>query len=230
MIASLGLVLNFGGKEPAPPPPPPPAPPADSDGDGVVDPKDECPDTPKGCIVDARGCPLDGDGDGVCDGIDQCPETPKGCIVDVRGCPLDSDGDGVCDGIDQCPDTPKGVRRLDEKGCSPISVVGIHFDFDKATIHPSSYPELDEFVAFLKENPKLPVEIQGHTDSRGKADYNQKLSERRAEAVRDYFISKGIPASQMITKGYGMTRPIADNATEEGRAMNRRIEYWRISE
>ncbi len=164
----------------------------------------------------------------MCDGIDQCPDTPKGCIVDARGCPLDGDGDGVCDGIDQCPDTPKGARRLDEKGCSPISAVGIHFEFDKSTIHPRSYPELDQFVKFLKDNPGLLVEIQGHTDSTGTADYNQKLSERRAEAVRDYFISKGIPASQLKTKGYGMNVPMADNATEEGRAMNRRIEYWRV--
>jgi OOP family OmpA-OmpF porin len=72
--------------------------------------------------------------------------------------------------------------------------------------------------------PDFRVEIRGHTDSKGAADYNQKLSERRAEAVRDYFISKGVPASQMTTKGYGSTKPIADNATEEGRAVNRRIE------
>ena len=234
LIASLGLSLNIGGEKPAPPspppPPPPPVAPKDSDGDGVVDPEDECPGTPRGCVVDARGCPLDSDGDGVCDGIDQCPDTPKGCTVDERGCPLDGDGDGVCDGIDQCPDTPKGVRRLDEKGCSPISAVGIRFEFDKATILPSSYAELDQFVTFLKDNPKLLVEIQGHTDSKGTAEYNQKLSERRAEAVRQYFISKGIPASQMRAKGYGMTRPMADNATEQGRAQNRRIEYWRIFE
>ena len=233
VVLSVGVSLNLFGEKPLPPPPPPPPPvvaPKDSDGDGVVDPKDECPGTPRGCIVDERGCQLDSDGDGVCDGIDQCPDTPKGCMVDERGCPLDSDGDGVCDGIDQCPDTPKGARRLDEKGCSPISAMGIRFQFDKATIQPSSYAELDQFVTFLKNNPNLRGEIQGHTDSKGKAEYNQKLSERRAEAVRQYFISKGIPASQMTTKGYGMTRPIADNATEEGRAQNRRIEYWRIFE
>jgi OOP family OmpA-OmpF porin len=230
LITSLGLAMHFGGAEPVPAPPPPPPAPVDSDGDGVVDSQDECPDTPTGCIVDARGCSLDSDGDGVCDGLDQCPDTPKGCIVDARGCPLDSDGDGVCDGLDQCPDTPKGVRRLDEKGCSPISAVGIHFDFDKATIQPSSYPELDQMVKFLEDNPNLRVEIQGHSDSIGDPAYNMKLSERRAESVRDYFMLKGVPASQMTTKGYGSTRPIADNATEEGRATNRRIEYWRISE
>ncbi len=228
IIASLGLAFNVPYREEAAPPPPPPPVWRDSDEDGVPDNLDKCPTTPKGCIVDKDGCPLDADGDGVCDGIDQCPNTPKGCTVDARGCPLDSDGDGVCDGIDQCPDTPKGALRLDEKGCSPISAVGIRFEFDKATILPRSYPELNQFVKLLKDNPTIRVEIQGHTDSKGAADYNQKLSERRAEAVRNYFVSKGIPASQMITKGYGMTKPIADNATEEGRAMNRRIEYWRV--
>ncbi len=88
----------------------------DSDGDGVVDKLDECPNTPKGCLVDERGCPLDSDGDGVCDGLDQCPNTPRGCKVDINGCPIDSDKDGVCDGLDRCPDTQEGIK-VDSKGC-----------------------------------------------------------------------------------------------------------------
>ncbi|MEW6440951.1 MAG: OmpA family protein [bacterium] len=232
VIVSLGLAMTFGGEEPAAPaPPPPPAAPADSDGDGVVDASDACPDTPRGCVVDERGCHLDSDGDGVCDGVDQCPDTPKGCIVDARGCPLDGDGDGVCDGIDQCPDTPKGAK-VDEKGCSFRGGVleGINFEFDKATILPDSYPVLDDAALFLKSNPNTVVEIGGHTDSKGKAAYNQKLSERRAEAVRQYLISKGVPASQMTSKGYGLTKPIADNATDAGRAKNRRIEFTILSQ
>jgi outer membrane protein OmpA-like peptidoglycan-associated protein len=90
--------------------------PADSDGDGVFDGLDQCEATPKGCTVDARGCPSDADGDGVCDGLDQCADTPKGASVDDKGCPRDSDGDGVLDGIDQCADTPKGAG-VDERGC-----------------------------------------------------------------------------------------------------------------
>ncbi|MCP3978859.1 MAG: OmpA family protein [bacterium] len=90
--------------------------PLDSDGDGVYDGIDECPDTPRGAIVGPRGCPLDSDGDGVYDGIDECPDTPRGAIVDPRGCPLDSDGDGVYDGIDECPDTPRGAI-VDPRGC-----------------------------------------------------------------------------------------------------------------
>ncbi len=98
--------------------------PRDSDGDGVPDKRDRCPDTPKGAVVDARGCPLDTDGDGVYDGLDKCSDTPKGAIVDANGCPIDSDGDGVYDGIDKCPDTPKGVL-VDATGC-PLDSDGDH--------------------------------------------------------------------------------------------------------
>ena len=90
--------------------------PHDADGDGVVDGIDKCPDTPKGCPVDRGGCPSDADGDGVCDGLDKCADTPKGATVDATGCPSDSDGDNVPDGIDQCPNTPKGAT-VDAKGC-----------------------------------------------------------------------------------------------------------------
>jgi OOP family OmpA-OmpF porin len=91
-------------------------PPKDTDGDGVIDRRDECPGTPQGATVDAKGCPKDSDGDGVFDGIDRCPDTEKGTPVDEVGCPKDSDGDGVHDGIDACPNTPKGVK-VDAKGC-----------------------------------------------------------------------------------------------------------------
>jgi outer membrane protein OmpA-like peptidoglycan-associated protein len=91
--------------------------PIDSDHDGVFDGIDQCPDTAPGCKVDARGCPIDSDGDGVCDGVDKCPDTPKGTSVDATGCPNDTDGDGVISPTDQCPDTPKGCK-VDAKGCS----------------------------------------------------------------------------------------------------------------
>lgn len=88
----------------------------DSDGDGVPDSQDQCPDTPAGVAVDARGCPIDSDGDGVPDYLDKCPGTPAGVAVDASGCPIDSDGDGVPDNLDRCPGTPAGVA-VDASGC-----------------------------------------------------------------------------------------------------------------
>ncbi|HYM79784.1 MAG TPA: porin family protein, partial [Candidatus Limnocylindria bacterium] len=102
--ATAGLHFLFGGK------------PRDMDLDGVRDWLDQCPGTPIGATVDARGCPQDADRDSVFDGIDECPNTPLGCKVDRKGCPSDADGDGVCDGVDQCADTPKGAS-VDDKGC-----------------------------------------------------------------------------------------------------------------
>ena len=90
--------------------------PLDSDGDGVPDYLDECPNTPAGAPVDAQGCPLDSDGDGVPDYMDNCPNTPAGAPVDAQGCPLDSDGDGVPDYLDRCPNTPRGTE-VDAQGC-----------------------------------------------------------------------------------------------------------------
>jgi OmpA-OmpF porin, OOP family len=110
VVAGAGLVFAFGGTD------------KDSDEDGVRDKLDKCPDTPRGCTVDANGCPIDSDGDGVCDGLDQCPKTPRGATVDAKGCPSDADGDGVWNGIDQCPDTPKGCT-VDARGC-PIDSDG----------------------------------------------------------------------------------------------------------
>lgn len=210
----------------------------DSDGDGVLDGADQCPDTPKGATVDARGCPMDSDGDGVYDGIDQCPDTPLGATVDARGCPSDSDGDGVYDGIDQCPDTPKGVK-VDAKGCTVVTsekeaelldtgtlrLDNVYFDTNKATLKPESDKALDEAGKILAKWPQLRIEVAGHTDSMGDEAYNQGLSQRRAQAVLDYFLSKfSLKADRFSVKGYGESAPVADNGTPEGRAQNRRVE------
>jgi OOP family OmpA-OmpF porin len=98
------------------------------------------------------------------------------------------------------------------------------FDFDSAEIKSEAYPMLDEASDILKKNPKLNVEIDGHTDSTGPAAYNMTLSERRANAVMEYFISKGVDAKRLTIKGFGLTKPAASNDTEEGRAKNRRVE------
>ncbi|AJE02261.1 outer membrane beta-barrel domain-containing protein [Geobacter pickeringii] len=205
--------------------PPPPAPPLDSDGDGVPDTLDKCPDTPKGVAVDKDGCPKDSDGDGVPDYLDKCPDTPKGVAVDKDGCPKDSDGDGVPDYLDKCPDTPRGLK-VDKDGCpEKVSIdLKIEFDTDKAVVKAKYNDEIKRVADFMTQYPETKAVIEGHTDNKGSAAYNLKLSERRAAAVRAYLIEKfGIDASRVAAKGYGLTKPIADNATEAGRQKNRRV-------
>ncbi len=105
-----------------------------------------------------------------------------------------------------------------------IILRGINFDFDKYDIKPEAKAILDSGVEILKKHPEIKIVIEGHTDSIGSEAYNQKLSEKRAKAVYDYFVKKGISPDRMKTVGYGETRPKADNSTEEGRAINRRVE------
>jgi len=163
---------------------------------------------------------VDSDGDGVPDAMDQCPGTPAGVKVDESGCPLDSDGDGVPDYMDKCPNTPAGAT-VNEQGCwVPGRVL---FDFSKWAIKPHAYPELNAVVKLLEENPDLKVEIQGHTDNVGSAAFNQKLSEKRANAVMEYLVNKGIQAERLSAKGYGFSMPAVSNDTPEGRAKNRRV-------
>jgi hypothetical protein len=176
--------------------------PVDSDGDGVCDGLDHCADSPKGAKVDSAGCPIDSDADGVFDGLDQCPGTPKGAKVDASGCPLDSDGDGVFDGLDQCPDTPKNLR-VDVTGC-PIEITeretelldtgmirleNVQFETGKAELRDSSKASLDIVGHVLVKWPELKIEIGGHTDSRGSAKMNQKLSEARVQSVLNYLLA-----------------------------------------
>jgi len=249
-IVTAALTFYFGGKEAVIAAEPEPN---DSDGDGVYDDMDKCPGTPVGVKVDMSGCPLDSDGDGVYDDQDKCPGTPKGVKVDRSGCPLDSDGDGVYDDKDECPDTPKGVK-VDQKGCPVVHdsdgdgvpddmdkcpqtpkgatvnefgcwvCKGLNFDFNKWDIKPKYHPCLDEVATYLKSRSDLSVEIQGHTDNIGSQEYNQRLSEKRALAVMNYFVSKGIAEQRLSVKGFGFSKPVATNKTEEGRAKNRRVE------
>lgn len=112
-----------------------------------------------------------------------------------------------------------------------ITLKGVYFDFDKSTIKPESYPVLDDAAKILTDNPKITVEIQGHTDSDGSDSYNQKLSERRAYAIVDYFVKvKGIDVNRLRAIGYGESKPIASNDTKEGRSLNRRVEFVILGE
>ena len=169
----------------------------------------------------AKGLCPDTDRDGVPDYRDKCSDTPEGAAVDGNGCPLDSDGDGVVDVRDQCPGTPKGAN-VDLVGC--WAVRHILFDKDKTDIKPAGARELDAVVEVLKANPDLRIKIAGHTDNEGTAAYNQTLSENRARAVWDYLTKQGIPGGRFPISGYGFSRPVANNATPEGRSLNRRVE------
>jgi OOP family OmpA-OmpF porin len=133
----------------------------------------------------------------------------------------DSDGDGVNDCIDKCPDSPRGAK-VNGSGCWVLS--NVLFDTDKAVIKPVSYPELDDVVRVFEENPGLHVKVDGHTDSQGSDAHNLDLSQRRAEAIREYLVGHGTAPERLTAQGFGENKPVADNDTAEGRALNRRVE------
>lgn len=141
--------------------------------------------------------------------------------------PKDSDGDGVIDDRDRCPDTLAGAE-VDSDGCAiaeqTITLEDIHFEFNSAKLTPAATTSLNKVVKALSSQPDSRVEVAGHTDSRGNDAYNLRLSDRRAKSVRQYLIDRGIAASRITAKGYGEQQPVADNATDAGRAKNRRVE------
>jgi OOP family OmpA-OmpF porin len=214
----------------------------DNDSDGINDPIDDCPNDPedKDGFEDADGCPdIDNDKDGLADKIDQCPEEAEDAdgFEDDDGCPdCDNDKDGVLecpDPIDKCPTKP--AQTAD--GCPQYKLVvvteekielkqTVYFDTNKATIKKVSFALLDEVAQALTDNPKIKVRIEGHTDSQGKDAFNLKLSANRATSVRQYLINAGIDEDRMVAEGYGEGVPIADNRTKDGRAQNRRVEFF----
>lgn len=152
------------------------------------------------------------------------PEAPAPVAVAA-----DEDGDGVLDADDQCPGTPAGTR-VDAKGCPlPVAQVAsikllVNFGFDSTRVEEKHFADLGELAVFLKRFEDVYVDIEGHTDSTGPEDYNQQLSERRAQAVVDLLVNEhGIPRQRLEAKGYGESQPVADNSTDEGRAANRRV-------
>jgi outer membrane protein OmpA-like peptidoglycan-associated protein len=205
----------------------------DRDRDGVRDADDRCPDQPGPKAT--GGCP-DGDGDGLVDSVDRCPAQPG--PASIKGC-ADSDSDGIADPDDQCPGEPETINGVkDDDGCpdeGKVLVVvtkekielkeTIFFDSGKATIQKRSFPLLDQIGLVLKAHPEVKkVRIEGHTDSDGNDAKNLDLSKRRARAVLDALVARGVEASRLESEGYGETRPIADNATKDGKARNRRVE------
>ena len=159
--------------------------------------------------------PADSDHDGVIDSLDQCPGTEAGVIVDEKGCP-----------IPKC-EKPKPGDRISLAGCKAGDVIvlnGVNFEFDKARLTPNAKTILDQVADELTSRPDIHVEIGGHTDSRGSDAYNQRLSEERAKSVVAYLAERGIAAERMSEHGYGESQPVADNETDEGRELNRRVE------
>ena len=198
----------------------------DSDNDGIQDSEDKCP-TEAG-IAQFQGCP-DTDGDGIQDSEDACP-TKKG-IASFKGCP-DTDNDGIEDKLDKCPTVP-GVST--NNGCPEVkaevkklfeqALQGVQFESGKSVLKPTSFAILNNVVKIMKDNPTYRLYISGHTDNAGVATKNLTLSTERAAAVEKYLESKGIETSRVRSEGFGDTMPVADNATKDGKAKNRRVEF-----
>jgi OmpA-OmpF porin, OOP family len=208
----------------------------DTDGDGIPDDIDRCPLDPEDFdgFQDEDGCPdPDNDGDGVVDKVDACPNMPG--PIENRGCPImDRDGDGVPDDVDKCPDEP-GPKEND--GCPKKYTLvevkkekieikqQVHFATAKYRVLPDSFPLLNQVAQVLNDFPKMRVSIEGHTDTVGGEASNMRLSQKRAEAVLDYLVAKGISPERLEAVGYGPTKPIASNKTVKGKAKNRRTEF-----
>lgn len=186
-----------------------------------------------------ENAPGDRDKDTIPDIFDRCPDTVG--YAKYYGCPPpDRDGDGVNDDEDACPDVP-GVKE--ERGCPAkpkyknIEVTDkaiilkqmIFFETKKDVIMPVSYPILDEIAQVMLANKTWVISIEGHTDNVGGAKFNQTLSEKRAAACKAYLIGKGANSSNLVTSGFGMSKPLATNNTEDGRSRNRRVEFRIVS-
>ncbi|MBS1599190.1 MAG: OmpA family protein [Bacteroidetes bacterium] len=255
LFYSLGFAGNISSPKPPPPPKEviiPVVEKKDRDNDGIVDSLDACPDVPG--LAKFNGCP-DTDGDGIPDKDDSCVNVPglakyHGCpipdtdkdgindeedkcptvagIAKYNGCPIpDTDGDGVNDENDKCPTEP---GPADNGGCPRLeqyhfNAKNVQFITGSATLTKAAKKELDNGAQILQEHPSLHVSIIGHTDNVGKPQSNLKLSQKRAEAVKAYMVSKGVSADRLKASGAGQDVPIADNKTAKGRAENRRVEF-----
>lgn len=209
----------------------------DWDGDGVYDRIDRCPNTRKGCTVDQYGCAIDSDGDGVCDGLDLCPNTPPGMKVDDHGChegaqamrtPLPPPVERAAPKAQVQPVEPsKPVSEVERKLIEGgrIRLENVYFESNSARLLPESETTLDEVGGVLEKFPGLRVEVEGHTDTRGRAAYNMKLSQERAESVRQFLLDRfHLDAGNVLAVGYGETRPETKERNEEEFLRNRRVE------
>lgn len=233
---SVGIAGTISRKKialPKPAPLPPPVVkqvlPVDTDGDGIPDNLDSCPQVAG--VIRYQGCPVpDRDKDGINDEEDKCPGV-KG-VVAYAGCPMpDKDQDGIADAEDKCPDLAGSAVS---GGCPEIATLvtminwaaqHVFFETGSYRLLPRSFPALDSVAGLLQKYPVLQLTIEGHTDNAGGLPYNQTLSEKRANVVRQYILNAGIEAGRLQAMGYGQQQPVADNATSNGRAANRRVVF-----
>lgn len=198
-VAALGLTIPIGHE--------PPPPPAEEEEPAEIVPVET----------------VDSDNDGVPDDIDQCPETPAGAVVDENGCPPpEPEPDPVAD----CT-PPSAGEPIDLNGCKAgdaIVLRGVTFELDSARLTPNAKVILDSVADALLAQQGISAEIGGYTSSEGSESHNQALSERRAESVKTYLVGRGVDAGRLEPKGYGEASPVADNSTEDGRELNRRVE------
>jgi OmpA-OmpF porin, OOP family len=215
---------------------------------------DKCPtSTPIGVKVDKYGCPLDTDKDGVPDYLDKCPGTPAGVKVDQDGCPPPVAQKAVPQAVKpmEAAVVPQAAKPMEAaivpQAAKPMEAaivpqaassameaaivekgkvtLNVEFDFDKSVVKKKYYEKIAKLAVVMKKYPDLKIPLEGHTDNVGGLAYNEKLSQRRAGAVKKYLVEKlGIEASRLNAKGYGKIRPIASNATKEGRQKNRRVD------
>lgn len=200
----------------------------DTDSDSINDELDKCPTVAGTAKYD--GCPVpDTDGDGINDEQDKCP-TIAG-TAKYEGCPIpDTDGDGINDEEDRCPQLA-GVAA--NNGCPEVkeevikrvdyAATKIYFATASSKLLAKSFTGLNDVVKIMESDKDIKLSIEGHTDNVGKDDYNQTLSEQRANSVRAYLLSKGIDESRLTSQGFGETQPLADNKTAAGKSKNRRV-------
>ncbi|MEI8273322.1 MAG: thrombospondin type 3 repeat-containing protein [Paludibacter sp.] len=202
--------------------------PIDSDGDGVPDYLDKCPDTPKIAKVDSNGCPIDTDKDGIPDYLDKCPSVAG--VAANNGCPeikKELPKPVIAALKNEVKKESINVLQTQQQQNSLFrkALQGILFDSGTDIIRERSYGILNQVVGVLKYNPTYQIEIQGHTDKEGSVETNKTLSEKRAQRVKKYFISRGIEEKRITTIGYGNMQPATTNNSPRGKALNRRVEF-----
>ncbi|MBL4637439.1 MAG: OmpA family protein [Kofleriaceae bacterium] len=224
----------------------------DRDGDGIIDFQDSCPDEPEDIdgFEDSNGCPdEDNDVDGILDIDDLCPDSPEDydTFEDGDGCPeADNDNDRILDEDDECPrvdgesaeETSETYNTIDdEDGCpdnGPVTKVDgvilvlekIHFETDSDVIKEESFPILHAVAMTIDTNPDIKlVEVQGHTDERGSAEYNRELSQRRADSVVRFLVKDGVAKSRLQARGYGEDEPKNRKHSKAAWTENRRVEF-----